>query len=220
MKTTELRIPIGGRQTSWLLTRINQARTQNNISLCPEQDLNPGHRIEIQQPKPLGHPTSTPHKACLSLMRLNTILFPFGGFCTWQLYLVVLFDSCIGQLYLAVVRLTGEIYSASSIWLNSFENPYWRRILLVRQHSVTWIDSPNLFRHPKKEKNHVINWKSLITRQSQTRSHKGCVLCINFTKTFLLCFQFLKTYGFRRILITKSRSLGKPRERERKKKAN
>lgn len=41
-------------------------------------------------------------------MRLDTILYHFGGFCIWQLCLVVLFDSCIWHLYLAVNRTTVE----------------------------------------------------------------------------------------------------------------
>ena len=51
----------GGRPVGYLtrMTEVlNQAQTQNNTSKWLERDLNPGHRIEIQRPKPLSHPAS------------------------------------------------------------------------------------------------------------------------------------------------------------------
>ena len=58
-KNLNIKNPNWWGQTSWLFTRmteeLNQALTRNNTSWWPGRDLNPGHRTEIQCPKPLRH---------------------------------------------------------------------------------------------------------------------------------------------------------------------
>ena len=45
-----IRIPTGGRQTSWLFTRMDRGVEPGTYPEQHQLDLNPGHRIEIQRP--------------------------------------------------------------------------------------------------------------------------------------------------------------------------